>query len=67
MASTIERIDPQQAYDHMHADANALLVCAYDSEDKFQQNRLEGAIALEDFRSQADAIPQDEEIIFYCA
>ena len=67
MAATIERIDPQQPYDHMHADTNALLVCTYDSEEKFQQNRIEGAIALDDFASQADAIPQDQEIIFYCA
>ena len=65
MATTVERITPQQAHDHMRADA--MLVCAYDSEEKFQQNHLEGAIELEHFASQADAIPKDQEIIFYCA
>jgi hypothetical protein len=44
-----------------------MLVCAYDSEEQFQQNHLEGAIDLERFESQADAIPADQEIIFYCA
>jgi len=67
MATTVERINPQQAHVHMQADAKTLLVCAYDSEDKFQQNRLEGAISLPELASQADAIPKDREIIFYCA
>jgi rhodanese-related sulfurtransferase len=67
MATRVERIDPQQAYAHLESDADTLLVCAYDSEEKFQQNHLDGAMSLEEFLSQADAIPKDREIIFYCA
>ena len=67
MATPVERITPQQAHDHMRAAPPALLVCAYDSEEKFQQNHLEGAIELDHLASQADAIPKDQEIIFYCA
>ena len=65
--TTVQRIRPQEAYAHLTADANTRLVCAYDSEEKFQQNHLEGAIPLEEFLSQIDLIPRDREIIFYCA
>lgn len=67
MASTIDRITPQQAYNHMHSKDNAMLVCAYESEEEFRQNHLEGATPLKHFASQADDIPKDQEIIFYCA
>jgi rhodanese-related sulfurtransferase len=67
MSATITRITPQQAHAHMRSDASAMLVCAYDSEEEFHQNHLEGAIDLEHFASQADAIAKDREIIFYCA
>ena len=67
MTTTVERIDPQQAHAHLEADTGTLLVCAYDSEKQFQQNQLEGAIALEEFLSRADSIPKDREIVLYCA
>lgn len=67
MTTTAKRINPQEAYEHMRADSNALLVCAYDSEEKFQQNHLGGAISLDEFISQADTLSKDREIIFYCA
>ncbi|HXG10125.1 MAG TPA: hypothetical protein VNK04_10080 [Gemmataceae bacterium] len=65
MAATTERISPQEAKEHLKA--GALLVCAYDSEAKFQQNRLEGAISLDEFRAQEETLPRDREVIFYCA
>jgi rhodanese-related sulfurtransferase len=67
MAATAERITPQEAHDHIQAAPPAILVCAYDTEEEFQQNHLEGALRLKNFASQADAIPKDQEIIFYCA
>lgn len=60
------RIDVKQARHDVIA-SDALLVCAYDSEDKFSSNQLEGAIALDDLRSRQDDISQDRELIFYCA
>ncbi|BDD86018.1 rhodanese-like domain-containing protein [Desulfofustis limnaeus] len=44
----------------------ALLVCAYDSDEKFNTYRLEGAISLSEFASRLDAIDRDRELIFYC-
>ena len=45
---------------------SALLVCAYDDDDKFKNNHLEGAISLADFRSKLPSLSTDQEIIFYC-
>jgi hypothetical protein len=45
----------------------ALLVCAYDSDAKFQENRLPDAISLAVLRSRETALSKDQEIIFYCS
>jgi len=65
--ATIGRISPQDAKQHLDSFGGALLVCAYDSPSKFLENRLEGAVSLEDFRSRIESIDKDREIIFYCA
>ena len=59
------RISPKEARDKTTA-GSALLVCAYDGADKFKANHLEGAIALRDFRAGLAAMPNKQEIIFYC-
>lgn len=45
----------------------ALLVCAYDDDDKFKNNHLQGAISLSDFRANLPSLSTEQEIIFYCA
>ena len=45
----------------------ALLVCAYDNEEKFKQFHVKGAIPLSEFRSKLPFLNKDHEIIFYCA
>ena len=57
----------QQAHDMMQKDPSVLLVCAYDKDEDFRQNDLEGAISLDEFRRRKDSLPKDENIIFYCA
>jgi len=61
-----ERVGPGESYEKLKAGV-ALLVCAYDNEDKFKALRLEGAISLNELRSKLGALPKDQEIIFYCA
>jgi hypothetical protein len=61
-----ERIDPEMARDHI-ATADALLVCAYDSPDKWRDNRVDGAISLQELRARERGLPRSQEIIFYCA
>ena len=46
---------------------SALLVCAYDDEQKCKQLHLQGAITFTAFESQLSSITRDHEIIFYCA
>ena len=61
-----ERVGPREAFEKLKGGA-ALLVCAYDDEEKFKAHRLEGAISLSELRSRLDSLPKDKEIIFYCA
>jgi hypothetical protein len=58
-----ERINPREANEHLRS--GAMLVCAYDNDEKFQKNHLQGAISLADFRAQEGSISRSREIIFY--
>ncbi len=60
------RVSPQEVRDKVTA-GSALLVCAYDDDEKFKRNQLEGAISLDEFKSKLSSLPRDQEIIFYCA
>jgi hypothetical protein len=62
----VPRVPPEEIYPRLRA-GEALLVCAYDDEVKFQRLRLAGAISLAEFRSLRPTLPQDQEIVFYCA
>ena len=66
MAATVERIDPITAHEHLLS-GKALLVCAYDSEQKYRDNHLEGAISLFELEARKSQVPKDREINFYCA
>jgi hypothetical protein len=46
---------------------SALLVCAYDDEEKFENNHLEGAISFSNFQSRLPSLSGEQEIVFYCA
>ena len=60
------RISTQKARERVTS-GQALLVCAYDNEKKFNANHLEGAISFADFRTRLLSLPKDQKIIFYCA
>jgi hypothetical protein len=65
MSDHAVRIDPDQALAHVAS--GALLVCAYDDDEKWRKNRLVGAISLAEFQAREAAVPKDHEVIFYCA
>ncbi len=44
-----------------------LLVCAYEDENKFKNNNLEGAIPLSEFKARVLDLKKDKKIVFYCA
>jgi len=58
------RIPPEKVREKLTS-GNALLVCAYDDEDKFRDNHLVGALSLAEFKSELPSLPKDQEIIFY--
>ena len=60
------RISPEAAREKTRSGA-ALLVCAYEEDDKFTSMQLEGAIGWRQFQSQLTDLAKDQEIIFYCA
>ena len=62
---TVQRIDPKQA--HQAMESGALLVCAYDDDEKCRQNLLAGAIPLSRFKQLEASTPKSREIVFYCA
>jgi len=45
----------------------ALLVCAYETDEKFKQVQLNGAISLSQFEKRLPMLPKASEIVFYCA
>ena len=63
--SEVERIATEKAREQVSM-GKALLVCAYDSDEKFAKYHLEGATSLSGFRKKIDAMPKEQEIIFYC-
>lgn len=63
--SEVARITTEQVRENVSL-GKALLVCAYDSDDKFTQYHLEGAISLNVFKEKIGMLSKEQEIIFYC-
>jgi hypothetical protein len=59
------RISPENTRDKM--EDGALLVCAYDDEEKCKRMNLEGAITLKQLRAMEPSLSRDQALIFYCA
>jgi hypothetical protein len=62
----VPRISVGDVKQKLQSGADILLVCAYDSEEKFEQNHLDGAISLDEFKQQLDTLSKEQEIAFYC-
>jgi hypothetical protein len=60
------RISPEETRTRVLSGA-AILVCAYDDDEKFKINQLEGAISFKEFSKRSTSLSRDLEIIFYCA
>ena len=59
------RVTPQEIREKVSS-GEVLLVCAYESEEKFVQYHLEGAISLPVFKAMIAGLPKTREIVFYC-
>lgn len=60
-------ISAYDAHELLRTDPAAILVCAYEKEEDFRRNDLEGAMSLNEFHRREDTFPKDENIVFYCA
>jgi hypothetical protein len=58
------RIPPDEARKKVLSN-EAILVCAYEEEEKFRKMHLEGAISLNEFKNRISSLPKEQEIIFY--
>jgi hypothetical protein len=61
-----ERITPQEAREKAEREG-ALLVCAYEDDEKCRKFPLEDSMTMSGLRQRLQEIPVDREIIFYCA
>ncbi len=61
------KVSPQEVHDRMAAGEDVLLVCAYEQDEKFEANHLEGAISMKDLRAREADLDQETELVFYCA
>ena len=64
--SEINRISVQDAHEEVTS-GRALLVCAYEDEEKCKQVALEGSLSLTRFQERAPTLPRNQELIFFCA
>lgn len=60
------RIAPEEVRQKVTS-GSAVLVCAYEDEERFRMLHLQGAVSLAEFRSRLPSLSKDQEIIFYCA
>jgi hypothetical protein len=60
-----ERVTAEEVYGKSKS-GKALLVCAYEDEEKFKKLQLEGAISFNAFKSKLASVSKGEEIVFYC-
>lgn len=61
----VKRLGVQEARERIMSGSR--LVCAYDSEENFEKNHLEGAISLNALKNLVTQMARDDEMIFYCA
>ena len=60
------RIPPDEARQKVQH-GEALLVCAYDDQEKCRNLHLEGSIDLQELQAKLPQLKKEQEIIFYCA
>jgi rhodanese-related sulfurtransferase len=62
----IPRISAEETW-RKSSEGEAMLVCAYDDDEKFRMVHLDGATSLAEFRKKSDELDTEKNLIFYCA
>jgi hypothetical protein len=61
-----QRITAQEARERAEQ-GGALLVCAYEDDEKCSKFQLAGSMTMNGLRQRLQDVPGDRELIFYCA
>ncbi len=61
----VKRVKPEEARQKAQS-GEALLVCAYDSEEMCERLRLNGALTLAELKARLPGMSKEQEIVFYC-
>jgi hypothetical protein len=66
--SPIERIPPEEAFEEVSS-GEALLVCAYDDDEKCRKMQLENSLTLDELEEllRKGEVSLDRRLILYCA
>ena len=66
--SPVERIPPEEAFEEVSS-GEALLICAYDDDEKCRRLQLDRSLTLRELEEllRQGEVPRDRELIFYCA
>jgi hypothetical protein len=62
----VSRISVQEARQEVTS-GRALLVCAYEQEEKCNQVALDGSVSLTQFEQRLPSLSREQELIFFCA
>jgi hypothetical protein len=62
----VQRIAAESAYSEVRT-GDALLVCAYDDQNKCEKYRLTHGVALDELQAHLSTLPKNRKLIFYCA
>jgi len=63
----VHRISVREVHRKMLHRSGLLLVCAYDTEERFREMELDGAVSWPAFQTRLPSLPKEQEIVFYCA
>jgi len=61
----VVRVSPRETSEKVKA-GQALLVCGYESDARFEKYHLAEAISFNDFKARFPSLPVEQEVIFYC-
>ncbi len=63
--SAPKRVSAEEVRGRLQSGEQFLLVCAYESDVKFRQAALDGAISFSEFERRKASLPRDLELVFY--
>jgi hypothetical protein len=67
MIAEPNRVSPSWVREHQGGSDPAVLVCAYDDEEKCRSIRIPGSITLRELNEHLSTLGPEKELVFYCA